>query len=111
MYLKLNLTQVLKSVSTNLHDGLKKGFLLMLKGMIKKLQERSPIKYRLVQVAACLCPVNMANIDSEKLQKMFDTIVEIMHQHKRISCKEGDRAKEQYDNCLSNVVVCNQNPF
>ena len=34
-----------------------------------------------------------------------------MHQHKRISCKEGDRAKEQYYNFLSNVVVCNQNLF
>ena len=48
---------VLEKVPSKLHDGLKKGFLKFLQVMIKKIQEKSPVKYKLVRNAACLNPV------------------------------------------------------
>ena len=78
--------------------------------MIKKIQEKSPVKYKLVRNAACLNPVVMSSMDPEALQKMFDSIVDTMHKNKRIS-KNADTTKEQYDYFLSNEVSKNHNDF
>ena len=102
---------VLEKVPSKLHDGLKKGFLKFLQVMIKKIQEKSPVKYKLVRNAACLNPVVMSSMDPEALQKMFDSIVDTMHKNKRIISKDADTAKEQYDYFLSNEVSKNHNDF
>ena len=102
---------VLEKVPSKLHDGLKKGFLKFLQVMIKKIQEKSPVKYKLVRNAACLNPVVMSSMDPEALQKMFDSIVDTMHKNKRIISKDADTAKEQYDYFLSNEVSKNHREF
>ena len=101
---------VLGKVPSKLHDGLKKGFLKFLQVMIKKIQEKSPVKYKLVRNAACLNPVVMSSVDPEALQKMFNSIIDTMHKNKRI-CKDPDTTKEQYDYFLSNEVSKNHNDF
>ena len=79
--------------------------------MIKKIQEKSPAKYKLVRNAACLNPVVMSSMHPESLQKIFDSIVDTIHKNKRIISKDADPAKEQYDYFLSNEVSKNHNDF
>ena len=93
---------VLEKVPSKLYNGLKKGFLKCLQLMIKKIQRKILVKYKLVRNAACLNPVVMSTMDPEVLQKMFDSIVDTMHKNKRIISKDADTAKEQYDYFLSN---------
>ena len=102
---------VLEKVPSKLHDGLKKGFLKFLQVMIKRIQEKSPVKYKLVRNAACLNSVVMSSMDPEALQKMFGSIVDTMHKNKGIMSKDADTAKEQYDYFLSNEVSKNYNDF
>ena len=104
-------TEELKKVPTHLHQGLKDSWVIFLKKMVTKIQERSPIGYKLVRVAAALDPQKMASIDPETLQCMFDSIVSIMYSSKRITAKQGDRAKEQFEQFLQKVVVVNKNEF
>ena len=79
--------------------------------MIEKIQERSPISCKLVWVSAALNPVKMALLQSETEQSFFCGIVDIMYSNKRISAKQGDAAKEQFDYFLQKVVKCNNNSF
>ena len=102
--------EALKKVPSRLHQGLKGSWVRMLKGMIEKIQER-PISYKLVRVSAALDPVNMAILESETEQSLFDKIVAIMYSNKRITAKQEDTAKEQFDNFLQMVVKCNKNAF
>ena len=44
--------------------------------------------------AVCLNPVVMSSMDPEVLQKTFDSIVDTMHENKRIISKDADTAKE-----------------
>ena len=48
-------------------------------------------------------------MDSEALQKMFDSIFDTMHKNKRIISKDADTAREQYDYFLSNEVSKDHN--
>ena len=45
----------------------KKAFVSLMKKIIEKMQQRSPLKYMIVRNAACLSPHNMA----DKKKKMF----------------------------------------
>ena len=101
----------LKKVPSHLHQGLKDSWVRMLKAIIEKIQERSPISFKLVRMAAALDPVKMALLESETVQSLFDAIVDIMYGNKRISAKQGDAAKEQFDVFLQTVVKCNKNEF
>ena len=85
---------VLEEVPSKLHDGLKKEFLKFLQVIIKRMQEKSPVKYKLVRNAACLNPVVMSSMDPETLQNFFDSIVDTIHKNKRIISKDADTAKE-----------------
>lgn len=100
-----------KNVPINLHCGLKKSFRTMLQGVIMKIQERSPVNYKLVRQSACLNPVNMAVMDQESLQKMFDGLVGLMYAKKRLSSGDGDKAKEQFDKFLGLEVKINKTDF
>ena len=79
--------------------------------MVEKMQEKSPIRYKLVRNSAVLDPQNMASYDAETLQSMFDSVVGIMHSKKRTSATQGDRAKEQFEQFLLKVVALNKNEF
>ena len=74
--------EVLKNVPTNLHQGLKDSWVIFLKKMVEKIQEGSPLVYKLVRVSAALDPRNMASLDADTHQTMFDAIVGIMHSKK-----------------------------
>ena len=100
-----------KNVPKNLHDGVKKSFRTMLQALIKKIQERSPVGYKLVQVSACLNPVNMATLDGEGSQRMFDGLVSMMYNNRRITSVVADKAKEQFDKFLSTEVKFNKTDF
>ena len=80
--LRTGAASVLEKVPSKLHDGLKKGFLKFLQVTIKRIQEKSPVKYKLVRNAACLNSVVMSSMDPEALQKIFDSIVDTMHRNK-----------------------------
>ena len=101
----------LKKVPSHLHQGLKKSWVLMLEGMIEKIQEPSPISCKLVQVSATLDSVKMALLQSQTEESLFNGIVDIMYSNKRISSKQGDVAKEQFDDFLQKIVKCNNNSF
>ena len=101
----------LKKVPSNLQQGLKDSWVRMLKGMIEKIQQRNPISSKLVWVAAALDPVKMALLESETEQSLFDAIVSIMYGKKRITAKQEDKAKEQFDDFHQKVVKTNKNAF
>ena len=77
--------EMLKKVPTHLHQGLKDSWVIFLKKMVEKMQEKSPIRYMLVRNSAVLDPQNMASHDPETLQSMFDSVVGIMHSKKNFS--------------------------
>ena len=83
----------------------------MLQTMIKKIQEKSLIKLKFACVAAALSPLNMANLDVDANQKKFDSLVNVIYEHKRLTAKEADAAKEQYDKFLSSDVLSHVNDF
>lgn len=100
-----------KNVGKNLHDGLKKSFRTMLQALINKIQERSPVNYKLVRQSACLHPVNLATLSPETLQRMFDGIVGLMYNNRRITSVNADKAKEQFDKFMSTEVKTNKTEF
>ena len=55
-------------MSSHHHQGLKDSWVRLLVKMVEKIQERSPVNYKLVRVAAVLDPVKMAMLDLETLQ-------------------------------------------
>ena len=76
--------------------------------MVEEIQEESPLGYKLVRVSAPMDPRNMASLDADTHQTMFDAIVGIMHSNKRISGKQGDCAKEQYEQFFAENSGCKQ---
>ena len=95
--------EVLKKIPSHLHQGLKESWVLMLKGIIEKIQEQSPISCKLAWVSDALDPVKMALLQSETEQSLFDGIVDIMYSNKGISAKQGDAAKEQFGDFLQKL--------
>ena len=85
--------------------------MIFLKKMVEEIPERSPLGYKLIRVSAALDPRNMVSLDADTLQIMSDVIVGIMHCKKRISGKQGDRVKEQYEQFLQKMVAVNKNQF
>ena len=82
-----------------------------MEGMIEKIQERSPISFKLVRVSAALDPVKMILLKYEIEQSLFGKIVDIIYSKKRMTAKQGDRAKEQFGNFLQKVVKCIKTEF
>ena len=91
-------------------EAIKKGFIKLLKKMLLKLQERSPLKYILVRSASCLSPMNMAKA-GEKCCTKFGQMVNLLHKHKRISGKHADAAKDQFELFIDTEVKLNINKF
>ena len=101
----------LEKIPKQLHDGVKKNFCKMLQELIKKVQERSPVGYKLVRVSACLNSVKLVKLNLEVSQRMFESLVGIKFHNKRISSVDADKAKEQFDKLLSTDVKINKTDF
>ena len=101
----------LAKIPNNLLDGLEKNYCKLLPTTIKKIQERGPLQYKLVQNAACRNPINLLIVDPEALQKIFDWVVSIMFKNKRISLVDGDKGKEQFDKLHTNDIAVNCSDF
>ena len=110
MKLTISGAVALKKVPSNLHPGLKNSWVKLLEKMVLKIQERSPISFKLILVACALDPVRMAS-DPENVQTLFDAIVAIMYQNKRLNAKQSDAAKEQFSDFLRKIVKVNKNEF
>ena len=82
----------------------------LLIGMVQKLQERSPLKYAIVRCAASFDPVKMAEYPAEA-STLFGGLVDALFDQKRITCREGDDVKLQYENFLVSVVRPNTDIF
>ena len=91
----------------DLQDGIKKNYAIMLRNIVLKMQERSPLKYKLVRSASSLSPVNMVN-DPEFSRNNFDKLVNAIHHKKRITSQQVYNAKEQSEDL---VVVQNATKF
>ena len=94
----------LKKVPLNLHQCLKDSWVFMLKAKVEKIQERSPISYKLVLVAAALDPVRLGGSEAETDRSLFNVIVAIMYKNKQMTAKQSDLAKEEFDDFLQKVV-------
>ena len=100
----LLLVQALKTSSKR--NAILASFSSMIKGLLTKLQERSPMSYRFVRCCSVLSPINMVNDSNEELELKFDTFSNTLHAHNRISSVETDAAKEEFESFL---VEVNQN--
>ena len=87
--------------------------MIFLKKMVEEIQEESPFGYKLAKVSSPLDPRNMMSLDADTHQTvaMFDAILGIMHNNKRILGKQYDRAKEQYEQFLQKIAAVNKNGF
>ena len=79
--------------------------------MTEKIHEQSPISCKLVRVFSALDPVKMALLESGSEQSLFEKIVDIMYSKKRITAKQGDSAKEMFDDFLQRVVKFSKTEF
>ena len=52
--------------------------MIFLKKIVEKIQERSPFGYKLVKVSAALDPRNMASLDADTLQTVFDCLMQLL---------------------------------
>ena len=75
----------------------------MLKNVVLKMQEKSPLKYILVCSLSSVNPKNMVNNKADSI-KMFTRAIDKLYDNKHLSSKESDNAKLQYEEFISDVV-------
>ena len=75
---------------------------LIIKTIIQKLIEKTPIKYRLVRLASCLAPKEIFE-NSERSSNRFKLLVDGLSTHKKTSSKVADSAKFQYNEVQKTV--------
>ena len=61
--------------------------------LIKKIQDRCPLKYAVARCAASLSPLNMVD-DKEKCVNYFDRLVDKLYNLKWITAKDADESKK-----------------
>ena len=91
-------------------EGIRKGFAKLLTKMVKKLQERSPLKYHFVRCSESLSPVEMAR-SKDDCQAKFQFLVARMYKLKYISSKQAEDAKVQFQEFLNDDVQHNLSEF
>ena len=101
----------LEKTPSKLHEGLKNSWVSFLKSIISKIQERSSLTKKLVLSAASLDPLMMAHVDIESLLSMFEGITDVMLKNNRLSHKESESAKDQFEKIVKKVVSCNKEQF
>ena len=81
----------------------------MIKKIVCKIQEKSPLKYMIVRSASSLSPLNMA--DDRRAGANFDQLINRLYKDRYLSGKVADAAKEQYETFCVTVVKQSINTF
>ena len=82
----------------------------MLTLILKKLQERCPLKYPIVRNSACISPTEMLRSKDACILK-FGRLVQKLFEIDRLTAKESDRAKLQYEDFLTSVQHDHKDKF
>ena len=88
----------------------KKECVVMLTLILKKLQERCPLKYPIVRNSACISPTEMLRSKDACILK-FGGLVQKLFEIDRLTAKESDRAKLQYEDFLTSVQHDHKDKF
>ena len=78
--------------------------------LIKKIQDRFPLKYTVARCAASLSPLNMVN-DKEKCVNYFGRLVDKLYNLKWIIAKDADEAKKEYFKFITPVQSEHKDAF
>ena len=68
----------------------------MVKTVVLKLQERSPLKYVIVRCSYSLVPRSIVN-ESESVILLLNKVVDKLLKHQQLNNKEDDEAKLQFE--------------
>ena len=82
----------------------------MLKTIVLKLQERSPLKYLIVRCSSCLVPRSIVN-ESESIILQFIKVVDKLFKHQQLNNREADEAKLQFDEFVTNYAPQHSDKF
>ena len=74
----------------------------MVKTIVLKLQERSPLKYLIVRFSFCLVPCSIVN-ESESVILQSNKVVDKLIKHQQLNNKEADEAKLQSEEYVINL--------
>ena len=113
-FLQVNLTTATKPLLSGRKVEEKKLFLKdlvnVLKTLVTKLQEQSPVKSLGVRCCSVLSPRNMAEYPKACPLK-YNKLVDVMFKHNWLSSMEGDRSKCQFEDFLKSVCIPNRDKF
>ena len=79
------------------------------KGIVEKLQERSPLKFVFVRSLSSLVPKNM--IESKNCSSKFEKVVDKLYMANHINSKEADGAKLQLEEFISSTAKVHRDQF
>ena len=82
----------------------------MVKTIVLKLQERSPLKYLIVCCSSSLVPLSIVN-ESEGVILQFNKVVDKLFKHQQLNNKEADEAKLQFEEFVTNYVPRHSDKF
>ena len=88
----------------------KKDCVVIIRNVIEKLQDRSPLKYSIVRYSASLSPVKMIHNKEECVLK-FKRLIEKLCEMKWISAVDADDSKLQYEEFLTSASSEYKNHF
>ena len=81
----------------------------MVKTIVLKLQERSPLKYLIVRCSSCLVPRSIVN-ESESFNLQFNKVVDKLFKHQQLN-NEADEAKLQFEEFVTIYVPRHSDKF
>ena len=81
----------------------------MVKTIVLKLQERSPLKYLIVRCSSCLVPRSIVN-ESESFNLQFNKVVDKLFKHQQLN-NEVDEAKLQFEEFVTIYVPRHSDKF
>ena len=82
----------------------------MVKTIVLKLQERSPLKYLIVRCSSCLVPRSIVN-ESESVILQFNKVVDNLFKQQQLKNKEAGEAKLQFEEFVTNYVPQHSDKF
>ena len=82
----------------------------MVKTIVLKLQERSPLKYLIVRCSSCLVPRSIVN-ESESVILQFNKVVDKLFKQQQLKNKEAGEAKLQFKEFVTNYVPQHSDKF
>ena len=91
-------------------EHIRKSFATMLTVIMKKLQERPPLKSVVVRCSSALPPIEMVRAKDECITK-FGVLVNKIFKLNYVPSKEADDSKVQYEEFLGEIVVTNRSDF